>query len=153
MAAARTYSTLFDSAGSPAYGRPLRPPTGTAFDFVSHTFATTELDDIADRVGLIPLQSGRKIGLIFYDVAELDDDASATLDADLVLRVEDASGNVTDTVLFNAGTTWQSAATGWVLVDQTIGNSPGAVASLDFKVVAAAASAVAGAAKFAIFYR
>lgn len=112
MAASKVYSDLFSSATSstPKSGFPRNNPYGANVVTVVYTIATTSLDDAGDFVGLWPVKSGRKWQRITFTCADLDSGGTG-LDLDIIQRVVDKDGNITDTILFNAGSAFTAAQT------------------------------------------
>lgn len=116
MAAGSAYSRHYSAANAAANGRPIVRNTGDCDDFVTYTVATTSLDDAADVVYLLPVQSGRTVGYLIFDCAAL---AASNLDLDIILRTTNAAGTHTDAILYNAGTAFTSAHAGKVVVCNT----------------------------------
>lgn len=108
MAVSTTYSSLYSSDGTPKSGRPIIRNTSDVPDLVEYTIPTTQLDDAGDVVYLIPVASGRRIHHLIFDCADLDG-GGPTLDMDIILRTG-TTGSFTDTILYNAGTAFGSAA-------------------------------------------
>lgn len=141
MAAATTVSSaLFSDV---RYPRAF--PAGLTCDWVSLTVATTQLDFAADRTQLIPMRGSRRIIGLILEHGDMDTHMTPALDADLVLADDETS----DTVLFNAGTGFQSARTTplWITPQSSNAlievNAPGNDASIDLYVNTAAATAAA----------
>lgn len=113
MAASKVYSSLFASATDPTpnYSLYRHSPFGADVVSVVYTVATTSIDEAGDFVGLWPVPSGKKWQKIVFTCADLDSGGTA-LDLDIIQRVIDKDGNITDTILFNAGSAFSAAQTG-----------------------------------------
>lgn len=111
MAAGSVYSSLFASATSstPLAGRPIASPFGGDFDIVTYTVAATSTDDAGDFVGLIPVRAGKRIAALIFNADDMDS-GTGVLDLDIILRTTSSAGANTDTILYNAGTAFGSAA-------------------------------------------
>lgn len=107
-----TFSTRYQSAGVPTPGRPFSAQPGDSSDSVTGSWATTDLDTIADLKYLIPVMSGKRI--LYLDLLNFADLGSGELDMDLVLITTDKLGTVTTTILYNAGTAFATAQTAGV---------------------------------------
>jgi len=103
MAATTVDSVLFSNPNYPA-----RNPAGTTVEYIDFTVATTSLDDIGDRVRLIPMPNAVEIISIQEYHADLDS-GGGNLDMDILL-VDDNG----DTILYNAGTAFNAATTAWL---------------------------------------
>jgi len=146
---ATTYSNRYTSAGVPTSGRPLSKNTGPNDDYVEASYATTDIDEIGEVKYLLSVQCGRDI--VYIDLSgttDMDSNGAPALDMDLYLRTTDKLGNHTDTLLFNAGTFFQSAQTAGAVYriwcTEPVPNSASGSAHIISKTVAAAATAVAG---------
>lgn len=110
----------------------------------SPTIPTTSLNDVGDRVNLLAIGAGRRIGYIDILSNDAGDShATPTLDADLVLSVgAESDGDGTETVLYNAGTRFQAASTTFVRtpVDILIADSVDSKGVVRLKVNTAAAT-------------
>lgn len=138
-------TTVSSSVASDIARYPRAFPAGVTIDFVSLTVATTSIDTIADRVRLIPMRGSRRILGMFLEHGDMDGHMTPLLDMDLVLEDDETS----DTVLFNAGTGFQSARTTplWITPQASnkliVTNAPGNDAFIGTYVNAAAATAAA----------
>lgn len=154
MAAATTQSSLFTDANALGFLK------GVAFGSTiipfTHTFATTELDDINDRVQLVPLRAkgGRnRLYLLGLQWADLEG-AAGTLRASIVVNQNGA-----DTALLSGSAIFNTVSTAgviyWILVptscmlDDTDNDE---IATLDFLVTAAAGNPIAAALNGVAFY-
>ena len=147
MAATTVYSSLFTAAGRPITGRPRGGIGRSMSDGATVTVATTSLDEASDRVGFIPVPDRAELTRLFLTNADLDSGAGA-LDADIVLYSEDADGNVTETILYNAGTAFATAVTTplTILLDHVrVPRTRYGFAWIGLKVNTAASTAAAGA--------
>lgn len=156
MAAGTAYSDLFDSTlGTPVLTRPRTGIGRPQMEVVVEEIATTSLDDANDRVKLIPVPSGADLLMLVLEHEDLDSGGTPTLDADIVLSTEDSAGTVTDTILFNAGTGFQSARTTPLVIildNVSVPNDEDQIGSIDFLVNTAAATAAAGDVKLVAFW-
>lgn len=145
MAAATVYSSLFDSAGVPTKGRPFATERGAMFDRVSYAIATTSIDDVGDRVQLIPVPHGVEIVTLNFECGDLDTNGTPLLDMDIVLSNGVAASDV---ILYNAGTAF-TAALGTTIIRpfSTLARSTRNYLTIDLYVNAAAATAAAGTIK------
>lgn len=112
--ATTTYSSLYDSSGNPIQGRPRSDNiSGDNSEYlIGVSYATTDLDLLADFKYWIPVRAGHTI--VYLDLAEwteLDTGGGNALDMDVVHRYTTTAGVVTDTILFNAGTFFTAAQT------------------------------------------
>lgn len=148
--ATTTYSTLYDSSGNPIAGRPKSSNAGPNDDYViGLSFATTDLDLLADFKYAIPVRSGKTIAYIeLGETTELDTGGGNALDMDVVLRTTDSAGVVTDTILFNAGaffTVAQNAGAIYrVWCNAKVPDCPTSIGHIGYKVNTAATTPNAG---------
>lgn len=149
MAATTVYSSLFTAAGRPIAGRPRGGIGRSMSDGATVTVATTSLDEANDRVAFIPVPDRAELTRLFLlHGADLDTNATETLDMDVVLYSEDADGNVTETILYNAGTAFEDlvATVVPILLDHVrVPRTRYGFAWIGLKVNTAAATAQAGA--------
>lgn len=147
--ATTTYSALYDSTGLPIQGRPKSSNVGPNDDYVKGlSFATTDLDLLADFKYAIPVRAGKRI--VFLDLGEfteLDTGGGNALDMDVILRSTIGS-TVTDTILFNAGSFFTAAQTAGAIYrvwcDMRVPDASSGVGHIGFYVNTAASTANAG---------
>ncbi len=158
MAASKVYSSLFASATdpTPASGYPRNAPFGADVVSVVYTIATTSLDEAGDFVGLWPVKSGKRWQKITFTCADLDSGGTA-LDLDIIQRVIDKDGNITDTILFNAGSAFSAAQTEVAVYPTAAGGdqfpaAPGNVVLVGLYCNTAATTAASGVFKGTITY-
>lgn len=111
-------------------------------EYVSHTCATTSLDDAGDRVRLFKVKNGTVINKVIVGNHDDLDSGAGALDMDVVL-VDDNG----DTILYNAGTAFNAATTTPLIVlpgNITVVDTAG-TAYVGLKVNVAASTAQAGA--------
>lgn len=155
MAAATTESTLFSDVNALGFLKGVA--YGTTIVPFEHTFATTELDDIGDRVRLAPLRArgGRNrlvlVGLYWADL----EGAAGTLRAKLTVYQNGADTEIlAASAIFNtvstAGTIYWILLTGDdCILDDTTGDME---ATFDFVVTAAAGNPIAAKLQGILFY-
>lgn len=146
MAVSTAYSVHYDSSGVPTKAGG-RPRTFHPFsDFVpTTTIPTTQLDDAGDVTYLLPVASGRRIVFLLFDATDMDT-GGPTLDMDIVLRTTNSAGSHTDTILYNAGTAFGSAAHAgkWVFCDVAVPDSATSTGHIILKVNTAATTPAQG---------
>ncbi len=116
--ATTTYSSLYDSSGNPIQGHPKSDNISgdNSVTLIGLSYATTDLDLLADFKYWIPVRSGHTI--VWLDLGEwteLDTGGGNALDMDIVHRYTNSAGTVVDTILFNAGSFFTAAQTAGAL--------------------------------------
>lgn len=149
--ATATYNSNFDSNNLAK--KTYFPPGGVGVAFGSVTVPTTGEDTTGDFSAVDGLPCGRHVFALLVTCDDLD--TSTGLDADVVAITWDSAGNQTVTILWNAGTAFQSAiAQKWIEVDDVlIPQSRDGFAALALYVNTAATTPAQGVFTCRAFYR
>jgi hypothetical protein len=109
-AAGTAYGSNFDSSGNPLIV--YAPPSGSTYaPLGKETIPETAMDHADDYYWMVAVPEGKTIDRLEFDVGAYDTHATPTLDMDIVLGVFDKDGNITETVLYNAGADFQDGGT------------------------------------------
>lgn len=131
-------SALFDTDGTPLNGKVRRAPGGgSCFEVASIT--GTPAEDAADFSSVIPVPVGATLKHLFWEVGDFDVHATETIDMDIILR-KVVSGSNVDTILYNAGTAFEDAATSSKLLNQAVTETDTGYAIVGFLCNTAAAT-------------
>jgi hypothetical protein len=151
MAVSTAFSSLYSAAETPKSGRPIIRNTSDVPDLVEYTIPTTQIDDATDVTYLIPVASGRRIHWLIFDCPDLDT-GGPTLDMDIILRTG-TTGSFTDTILYNAGTAFGSAAHAgkWVFCNVQVPDDADRTGHICLYVNTAATTPAAGALKLWVY--
>lgn len=138
--ATNTFSDLYNATSlKPTPPFPIGSPDGCDIVPFVHTIPTTELDEIANFIALVPVPCGKRLlGILLQSSAA--GDTGTALDMDWTLRIYDSAGTATDLQLVNNGTIFEAALTNqlWVLARIQVPVSRDGYGDFGLKVVAAA---------------
>lgn len=110
------FSSRFNSGGSPANGKVVRPIGGSAVG----VGAIADLEaDLNEFNGFVPVPPGARLVRLDLDLAEADTHATPAATAEVILR-RVVAGVVTDTVLVDLSDGVQSALKAFYLLDEVV---------------------------------
>lgn len=132
------------------------PAAPTIIPF-SEELATTEIDEIGDKVNLLSIPAGKEPIAVWIENEALDAHATPTLDMDLVISEDGESDEAgTETIVANCGTLFQTANAGkmfLISLGRKLKDNEDGNIVLRTKVVAAGATPAAGDVKGLLFLR
>lgn len=113
MAAAKIYSNLFNSDGTPIWSKAKPAVVGAFITMGTKVIPTTSQDEANDTANMVPVPQGQT--LLGIHVESGDQDSGTQADFDIVLLDPDAAiGDAALATLWNSGSAFQAAVSKYI---------------------------------------